>query len=70
MSRKAENLIVWAAVVIGGGYLIYRLFNQPQVAAPGVLPAPGANPAPGSIQQNLDTALTNLATGVTGIVGG
>ena len=41
MKAKSENVVLWAAIVIGGGYLIYRLFNQPTaVATPGATPSP------------------------------
>ena len=49
-------------LVFGAGYLLYRYMLHPSApaqATPGVTPATGA-----AFQASLDTALTNIATGV------
>lgn len=74
MAKKSlENYLIWGAVVLGGGFLIYKLFN-PGTATPAVAsnlnPAGAGVPAGPNIEQNLDTALTNIATGASGLFSG
>lgn len=61
---KKGNTALYLALLIGGGYLIYRLLN-PTPATAGATPATGAGLP---VQQSLDMALNNIAMGVTRIV--
>lgn len=65
MKLDSGKIVVGLAVLVGGIYIVNQLMKQNQ-ATPGVTPATGAGlPPPGSaVQQSLDTALTNIATGV------